>query len=179
MNIEHSLVESVSEDWYRSWCCPGSDGSWGGPASHRTGTEISADLVDPRAKGTCEALYNTPEMMDAYDTVACPVNLDYSPLHTLGPHSWSNFEREEDEKSRLKNVADSLAVRHAGDSVVVCSHGGPCTHMYEILTGGSFESAGMCGYAAISIYEYEVGEEGGGEGGVKWTKKVVNDSEHM
>lgn len=40
VRIENGLVESVNEDWYRSWCCPGSDGTWGGPNGKRTGTPI-------------------------------------------------------------------------------------------------------------------------------------------
>ena len=31
ISIELGLVESISEDWYRSWASPGADSTWGGP----------------------------------------------------------------------------------------------------------------------------------------------------
>jgi len=40
LNIETGLVESINEDWYRSWGAPGADSTWGGPAHCRKGMPV-------------------------------------------------------------------------------------------------------------------------------------------
>jgi broad specificity phosphatase PhoE len=177
IQLEHSLVESVNEDWFRSWCVPEANGTWGGPNKHRKGTDIDDALVDARAHGPPTSLYNTPSMMNQYETVPCPVNEEYdeTKMVDLSGYKWNNFETYEGQMSRLKVLADELAVRHAGESMIVCSHGGPCTHLFEALSGQSWGNAGPCGYTAISLYSYEIDSDGK----VTWDLKKVNDVEHV
>ena len=174
ISLEHGLVESANEDWYRSWCVPEANGTWGGPNAHRKGTPIDEGVLDKRSLEPATTLYNSIEAMNAYDTVACPVNTEHTSFRDLSGYKWGSFEKEPDQKTRMRTVADTLAARHNGETIIVCSHGGPCTHMFEVLTGEDWGKAGPCGYTAISVYSYTIEESGE----VKWEKKAVNDVEH-
>ncbi|GMH53142.1 hypothetical protein TrRE_jg9061 [Triparma retinervis] len=160
LNIEVGLVESINEDWYRSWGAPGADSTWGGPPTCRKGTPVDVSDMDPRVLEPAGSLYNTTEMMNSYDTVRAPVLGDHDVMFDATPYNWNNLETKKNQHTRLRSVVEGLAKKHLGESLVVCSHGGPCTHIYEELTGERWEQAGPCGYTAISVYEYEVvGEE--------------------
>lgn len=83
------------------------------------------------------------------------------------------------------------ALKEKGKTVVVVSHGGPVTHLYETLTGGSWKEHGPSTYCCYSIYRYRGGSSSGqspdaaataaegDEDGRCWEALVVNESKFL
>ncbi|GMH85034.1 hypothetical protein TrVE_jg5130 [Triparma verrucosa] len=169
--IEEGLVESINSDWYRSWGVPDADSTWGGPKGGPK--EYEKDALDSRVFQPATELYNTAEMMNTYDNVKLPVTPRESHW-TAKDQTWDNLETRPDQFSRLRSTVQALCSDHPSQTVVCCSHGGPCTHVFEELMQKSWREAGECGYAAISVYKWERdGDEW------KWTLVCVNDCGHL
>lgn len=69
--IEPGLVESLNDKWYRSWCLPDSDGTWGGKrsANYQNGDfppSIDNDVVNERAQGAAHLLMNTSKQISDF-----------------------------------------------------------------------------------------------------------------
>jgi len=87
VTVEPGLVESLNENWYRSWCLADSNGTWGGcqPSSSPRSKKDEED-IDPRAK---------------------------LPAHSLvwGPHEIADFLAYEVSSSQLEE-SDDAKVSH-------------------------------------------------------------------
>lgn len=134
---------------------------------------MSDDDMDPRVFQPAGTLYNTVPMMNSYDTVTEAV-LPHESVFDASPYCWRKFESKKDQKRRMRFVVERLCELHPGGSLLVCSHGGPCTAIFEELTGSRWEVAGPCGYTALSLYEYELKD-----GTFNWKNLCVNDTEHV
>ena len=168
MRIEHGLTESCNLDWYRSWSLPSSDSTWGGPRG------VKEEPTDPRAFTSATEMLGTPELLNSKETVTTPVS-PWTSTQSVSQYTYANPETRAAQFSRLRAAAESLAVSAPGATVVCCSHGGPCTHLFEELTGQDWTVAGECGFTAISLYKWTRGE--GGE--FVWECLAVNDCGHL
>ena len=178
MRIEAGLVESSGEDWYRSWAVPGADSTWGGPAGCKSGVAVAETELHPAALQPAMSLLNSPEAMEDKCAGCEPqlsVDRDYMQLGSMVMYNWSRMETEGETAQRLKRTAEQLLHAAQGNTVLVCTHGGPSTFLFTQLTGESEEAFGPCGYTAFSIYKYSKAPDGA----VVWTKIVVNDVEHL
>lgn len=137
--IEEGLVESINSDWYRSWGVPDADSTWGGPKGGPK--EYEKDALDSRVFQPATELYNTAEMMHTYDNVKLPVTPRESHW-TAKDQTWDNLETRPDQFSRLRSTVQALCSDHPSQTVVCCSHGGPCTHVFEELMQKSWREAG-------------------------------------
>ena len=166
MSIEHGLTESCNLDWYRSWSLPSSDSTWGGPRGSKE------EPTDERAFKPANELLGTPELLNSKETVTTLVE-PWESLLSVSQYTYGSPESRAAQFSRLRAAAEGLATE--GETVVCCSHGGPCTHLFEELTGQDWRVAGECGYTAISVYRWTKGE--GGE--FRWECLCVNDCGHL
>ena len=102
VSIESGLVESINEDWYRSWGAPGADSTWGGPPTCRTGRHpVKAGDLHPAALESAQSLYNTPEMMMADENVVLPIDSSHTQFWNADLHTWENRETPEGQVSFL------------------------------------------------------------------------------
>ena len=212
VKVEPGLVESLNEDWYRSWCFPNSDGTWGGIKSEAN----NDSTVDPRATKLAATLLSSPSnivdymMNDSHVNISdvasesiqgemqsnvtdeysntpdkCgtgittisqskPSSFSSSKLAHLidtnytkdnimydmerKPYSWNKFETRTEQQDRMEQIVQSLSQRHANETVVIVSHGGPVTHLFERLTHQHWSKHGMSKYTCFSLY---VPREGG------------------
>mmetsp|Transcript_63326 Transcript_63326/g.187160 ORF Transcript_63326/g.187160 Transcript_63326/m.187160 type:complete len:317 (-) Transcript_63326:91-1041(-) len=200
IRIEHGVVESLCEKWYRSWCLPGSDGTWGycPPQSDlvvRGGSAASAWTVDvstinPNAKVPAPELFLSPSDMEERLKGSCGekvqtrsdglIDMEYTtPVAPLSESfCWGKFESRKMQLARAKNLTDKLAARHPNETILLLSHGSPVTHMFEVISGEDWTAHGVCGYASFSTYVHE--KSGDGEESIVWKEPVViNDSTHV
>ena len=175
IKIEHGLVESMSEDWYRSWASPGADSTWGGPKHCRKGVEVKAGGWNALAYRGAGGLFNDPASMQASKNVVLPVTGEgyVYKRGELDQYTVENMEPREEERKRVKRTCVELVKKHPGETVLVCSHGSPCTHIWEELMNEKY-SGKTFGYSCISVYKWVEGEDGG----VEWDCLCVNDLEH-
>lgn len=98
-------------------------------------------------------------------------------------YKWDNFESGIAQQDRMHHVIESLAQNHEGETILVVSHGGPVTHLFERLMKKGWEEHGLATYACFSVYEKVTVETNGqqGEGGQEhsWNSLVVNESCHV
>jgi broad specificity phosphatase PhoE len=145
VRVEPGLVESINEQWYRSWALPGSDGTWGFRIDNENGYD--SELIHPLAKQPVQSL------LDEWKTDA---RLDhaYTPkTFVLEPYCFhpSLFETNLRQRNRMKEVVASVC--QPGKTVLLVSHGGPVTHLYAELTGNSWTLHGKSKYCCCSIYK--------------------------
>lgn len=223
VHVEPGVVESMTENWFKSWCLEGSNGSWGGPPNvtnpnelkrneranqpaHtllRTGQEVhsyfSTQPETDERDDSIQYCYNPNRLVPHKDlaSILAPSNdsiFQYpsnqerisdttspeGPICDFGYH-WGNFESGLDQQDRMHHVIESLAERHEGETILVVSHGGPVTHLFERLMQAGWEEHGLATYACFSVYEKVTkGEqtEEQKEGG-SWQSLVVNESCHV
>jgi len=148
VKVEYGLAESLNEDWYRSWSLPTSNGVWGyterdggGEALevnlktlHRAALQPASSIIVP-AKNRVEGIDYKHKSVTEIQKVYC----------------WGSFETGRDQIKRLKSVVNAVARR--GSTVMLVSHGGPVTHLFEGLTGDDWHTYGEADYASFSIYE--------------------------
>lgn len=201
IRVEHGLVECLNEKWYRSWSLQGSDGTWGYCPSKQGNdgeSEVSPWYVDEE---TLHSKSKVPvqELLRLARDVENRLKVDgeeggideayTTPCHPITePYCWGNFESRQVQKQRMQTVASKLADRHPGESVLLVSHGGPVTHLYEMLTGNNWTVHGVSGYASFSVYsslpdgKQEKAEETAtdelGKSARTWKEVVVNDCTH-
>ena len=154
ITIENGLVESINEDWYRSWAVAGADSTWGGPAHCRTGIHpVDKSDLSPKAFVPAQELYNTPTSMEADSNVVTKICSSHQPFWSGFDYNWDNLETPLSQTQRLKDTVLYLSSLHSSnETIALCSHGGPCYHIYEALTGEHYSKEGPCGYTAISVF---------------------------
>mmetsp|Transcript_11969 Transcript_11969/g.25325 ORF Transcript_11969/g.25325 Transcript_11969/m.25325 type:complete len:337 (+) Transcript_11969:28-1038(+) len=205
IRIEHGIVESLCEKWYRSWCLPGSDGTWGYCPEEPTvaGSDSVWDVdiatIHPMAKiPSPSELFLSRADMEKRLRESCGeviqtrsgdiVDQDYT--ESIAPLAdnfcWGTFESRKMQLARASELTTKLAARHPGETILLLSHGSPVTHMFEVITGKDWTVHGVCGYASFSAYAHERmvndGDDGDGEEGIciVWKEPLVtNDSTHV
>lgn len=198
--VEPGLVESLSEKWYRSWCLPGSDGTWGYCARVPEGEDVKSkwqvDTVDvhPMARVSIhELLLSTIEMeRSLQESCGAAIRSTFenrdiitkdnsTALHPIAESfQWCSFESQKMQKARAGAMAQRLAERHPGETVLLLSHGSPVTQLFEQITGKHWTAHGVCGYTSFSVYQHRrcgIVSKGEGEA-LSWTEIEINASTH-
>jgi len=167
LRIEHGLVESLSLNWYSSWCLPGSDSSWGFyqklPGEKFTWDEKSLKSDDDGCWNVHElATRGATELFLPFESLShiigdgqrLTIDYEYTSLFNLEDkrYRWGNFETRKNDAVRMGMVARTLLNKHPGETILLVSHGGPTTHLYAELTGCDFDSAPLCRYTGTSLY---------------------------
>lgn len=225
IKVEHGLSESLCEKWYRSWCLPGSDGTWGWPGAgsdiasfdgrkrddkpmaseleqHESLWKVNEETMHPSAKVPARQLLATPDevvgflrredelrpvetekedesrdKMDqnigqgskAHDLIDLTYRQSLCPIET--PYRWSNFESRKLVRTRLDGFIRDLIERHPNETILLVSHGGPTTFLFEQLTGRPWTDHGVATYASVSVYRHD----GSWDSGKKMECLVMND----
>jgi len=177
IKIEHGLVESLTAPFYLSWGAPGADSTWGGPKTSipMERGKLNDKEMHPMAFKPADKLFNTCDMLDTYDTVVLPVDRSHTPhdIFDGSVYNWNNLESRGQLIERLKCTVETLVKKHMNETVLINSHGGPCTYIYQALT--KLKAPASCGYTAISLYEYHIDSDGR----LQWKVLVFNDTEHV
>jgi len=200
VRVEYGLSESFNEQWFRSWSLPGADGTWGFRINGNT--TIDAETLHPWAKQPVQNLplftdWKEDECVVGEDDAATGSGLDltYEPQTNI-PNAYSfhpcNLETREQQCARMKQVVETVSSSSAGmlepngddnqarqqqpTTVLLTSHGAPVTHLYEELTGESWQKHGKSVYCCYSIYKSVVTNDGTA---TKWEPVVVNESKYL
>merc|ERR1712183_796084 len=103
--------------------------------------------------------------------------------YTLYPKR--RFENYKDQKKRMLKTLTQLSISsdddlHSNNAkvIVLVSHGGPVTHLYETLTGNRWNTHGISKYCCYSIYQKrrESNNNKDGENKNVWMPLVVNQT---
>ncbi len=106
------------------------------------------------------------------------------------PYTWGKFETRNEQQDRVENVVCKLSNRHSHGTILLLSHGGPVTHLYERLINDNWKSHGISSYTCFSIYqqknqameehEHAVSKDVSRDNNhSEWIPLVVNDSSHL
>ena len=125
------------------------------------------------------SLFNTSAMMDSNDLVLLKVvsreelaHDEIFSIDKLNRFNVKNMESREEEKKRVVETCQQLCMLNEKKTVLVCSHGSPCTHMVEGLMGKKWEGKSF-GYTCISVFCWEEMN-----GVMRFYEKVINDLVH-
>lgn len=174
IRVEEGLTESLNESWYRSWCLPGSNGTWGyRPEPLEGATDnctVDETVIHPRATAPVQSLLSEWNKSAGTQEDYSSIDAEYKSIHRLDrPYKWGTFESRRGQKERMYSVVQALAKQHPGESILLLSHGGPVTHLFERLTGNPWSMHGESSYGCFSIYAQVEGVE-------EWEPLVVNES---
>ena len=170
VRVEEGLIETINQDWYRSWALPSSDGTWG----HRERDE-HGNTIDP-TKAELHPAAQSPIQDMVLDWKTTTENEDWmdydyeSTTRITTEHCWGLWETRPDLQERMARVLSTVA--KPGECTLLLSHGGPVTFLFSHLTQQSWKVHGISSYACFSLYEQE--EENG-----RWIPLVVNESRHV
>lgn len=181
VRVECGIAESLNEDWYRSWALPGADGSWG----YRLQPHSSEDPFDPRVEVHPAAQKPVQSLLADWKEVdACPERYDLSyksvaPVeepYALRPQPL--LESPQHQRLRMRSAVERLAT--VGRTIVLVSHGGPVTHLFESLTQGHWHTHGEPSYCCYSLYRGTPPDatRAPGPNEWKWEVLVLNESRH-
>ena len=167
IRVEPGLVESINEPWYRSWALPGSDGTWGFYIDDKKAYD--PEMIHSLAKQPVQALLEEWKSDDRLDLAYVPKTSVLKPYCFNPPL----FETNIQQRSRMKDVVAAVSETR-GKSVLLVSHGGPVTHLYEELTGNFWFVHGESKYCCYSIY---INTSADTEN--SWKPLQVNQSEYL
>jgi len=190
IRVEIGLSESINQNWYRSWAISGTDGTWGYNKEHDISTYAVGDL-HPASK---ESIQISPILnwksieKDETRTMIDDAYVSKSKIETpyiLYPEP--KFENYKTQRNRMLQTLKQLTSDTKDDNhsnnvkvIVMVSHGGPVTHLYESLTGNHWNAHGISKYCCYSIYQKEKksnnDEEDDGDNKQRWTPLVVNQT---
>jgi broad specificity phosphatase PhoE len=101
------------------------------------------------------------------------IDEDYQPVSTIiADYCWGNFESSQDQRERMYKVMEDLSRRHPGETVMLVSHGGPVTHLYQQLTEKDWWVHGEAAYASFSLYSRD-------EKRNSWKPHIINESSYL
>jgi len=119
IQVEDGLAEELCEKFYRSWCLPESNGSWGGPPN----TTVSADTkLRPQAfVDFRELLHSTATLKEVVSPL---VDENYTSLWPLSGKgiTWGNFENRSQLVERLLFTHQELHQQVYTSSTFPCNH---------------------------------------------------------
>jgi broad specificity phosphatase PhoE len=168
VRVEPGLAESINEQWYRSWSLPGSNGTWG---FRLNGFKTyDPDTLHPLAKRPVQPLLENWKNDETVDTSYQPKTAITEPYCFHPTH----LETRQDQRRRMVQTLE--AVSETGKTVMVVSHGGPVTHLYEELTGNHWTKHGESTYCCYSIYKKKKEED---QDGRQWEPVTVNRSNYL
>jgi len=148
--VENYLVESMCENWYRSWGIKGiSDSTWGGPRTESHEYETGAgfdevELLEQTKVPAGQLLKKAADFLEHFNLNTSHVS-SFSPTFTV-----ENPESHAAMTERLGKFAHSCEMKFPGETIVLCSHGGPLYALFHHLTGSHSRTVG---FTAISILE--------------------------
>lgn len=168
VKVEYGLSESINENWYRSWAVPGTDGTWGYRKQDLPNHDI--DTLHPAARAPVQPLLlgwkrrgcdrpdddNVSDSDEEDKALQYLTDFNHQSTTTIDvPYSYSTktFESFKTQRKRMADTLNALANRHAGQTIILISHGGPVTHLYENLTGNHWDVHGESKYCCFSIYQ--------------------------
>lgn len=166
VRVELGLAESINEQWYRSWSLPGSDGTWGFCAGKGDKTH-DPETLHSLAKQQVQTLledWRTDESLD----LTYPTKTSITEPYCFHP---AYLETSEQQRWRMRQVVESVGSA-MGQTVLLVSHGGPVTHLYEELTSHPWHVHGESTYCCYSIYQKK-GRHG------RWEAVRVNQSQYL
>ena len=199
VRVELGLTESMNENWFRSWSLPGTDGTWG--YMKEIPINQFKDEMDPRARQPVETLLNWKDSIsDTHGILDGRMDQDYQSRTSVGgeysfaenPPKLESFLIQRDRMAKTMNIlaesckhdrtSSCIAPDEETDNemtIVLVSHGGPVTHLYESLTGNSWEEHGVAKYCSFSIYRNQeetsnLDDEKDVTEVKKWTSLVIN-----
>ena len=162
--IEYGLMEVMNENWYRSWCLPTSNGTWGGTGEKLPVKNNSKDLHKMAKKPVHELLtdisnsINNELKEDEQMSVITDKSYDsMSIIKEPFDFRWGFYESRKDLPKRMKLTLETLAKRHMNETIVLVTHGGPSSSLYyELKSQYDWRgSHGECGYTCWSVYSYD------------------------
>jgi broad specificity phosphatase PhoE len=202
VQVELGLTESINENWYRSWALPGTDGTWGymkneipnpnpqtlHPASKIPLMDHSHTVLDWKQ---CPLPDHNQLMDDDHTSQTSLImadgdgstNIPCHPYYCYDPPQFESFKMQ---RRRMAKAMNQLSSLHVDETIILVSHGGPVTHLYESVTGNRWDVHGQSKYCCFSIYQKEYSgrdddddddtnnENGNTSTENKWTPLVVN-----
>jgi len=88
-------------------------------------------------------------------------------------YKYNVFESRGDQKDRMGKVVQHLSNKYPNQTVMLLSHGGPVTNLYERLTENDRSEFGFSKYTSFSVYIPNR------DGGNVWETVVSNESCHV
>lgn len=198
--LEPALAEGMLEDWFRSWAIPGADSTWGGPPGARNGTPLAAgatlhSLADrPAGSLLLSPAEATEALRSSPDFASINISSSYVPLSAnelgsanepLAGYRWGTFETEAALAARMEAALAALAARYlpnawcasssVPESILCCSHGGPCAHAYQELLKDRAVSGLNAGYTALYCFVREASDDGTD----RWAAPIAADQGHL
>eukprot|EP00286_Rhodomonas_abbreviata_P020123 CAMPEP_0181299058 /NCGR_PEP_ID=MMETSP1101-20121128/6128_1 /TAXON_ID=46948 /ORGANISM="Rhodomonas abbreviata, Strain Caron Lab Isolate" /LENGTH=278 /DNA_ID=CAMNT_0023404151 /DNA_START=11 /DNA_END=847 /DNA_ORIENTATION=+ len=149
---EPALSEIIWEEWYRSWGVPGTSGEWGGPPHCGLGVPVALEDLHPAALRPAGELYLSPAELQRQFGDAVAGSEEYQPSVPAASlkYCWGNVETKEDSRLRVGKFAESYSAQNEGKTVVMCSHGGPTSLLYQHLSNN--HEGLETGYTAIFAF---------------------------
>ena len=178
VKVELGLAESINESWYRSWALPGSDGTWGykPPGVKRKDHVIDPETLHPLAKSPVQPLLDWKAHAKAEaDEDSSLLDFSYQSSTSLEtPYCFHPplMESRDDQRRRMFQAVE--AVGKPGKTILLVSHGGPVTHLYEELTGNPWHVHGESSYCCYSIYKRKTHATG-----IDWEVLAVNEKDYL
>jgi broad specificity phosphatase PhoE len=166
VRVEPGLVESINEQWYRSWALPGSNGTWGFRIGN--GETCDPESIHALAKQPVQALLEEWKSDARLDLGHIPKTSISEPYCFHPPLLETSLQQ----RSRMKEVVSSVC--QPGKTMLLVSHGGPVTHLYEELSGNFWFLHGESKYCCYSIY---IKDNSGTED--SWRAIQVNQSDYL
>ena len=170
VRVEPGLVESINESWYRSWALPGSDGTWGYYVNDTPAYDV--ETIHPMAKQPVQDLLVEWKSDTEIDQTYVSKTSIAEP-YTFYP---ACLESSTAQRQRMKEVVTQ--VHQPGKTIMLVSHGGPVTHLFEELMGQNWYRHGEATYCSYSIYRRVPSEEGTGSDDT-WEAIQINQSKHL
>lgn len=173
VRVELGLAESLNQNWYRSWALQGTNGEWGfGKERWPDVEKLDPSQLHPLSKQPVQSLLGYDVESDEKKATT-RVDYNYISKSSIDtPYSFlpPNFESYKRQRRRMKDTMMLLSDNHDwNETIVLVSHGGPVTHLYESLTGNDWTTHGMSKYCCYSIYQKKEAEATS-----LWTPLVVN-----
>jgi broad specificity phosphatase PhoE len=167
VKVELGLSESINQNWFRSWALEGTDGTWGfGKSEIPDANDLEPKTLHPLSQQPVQPLLNwkdgptneelEPKMDKNYESKS-----SITEKYSLRPPIFENHKIQQ----RRMHETLNLLIASDNNTIVLVSHGGPVTHLFESLTGKKWNVHGTSRYCCYSIYEKE--EE-------NWNPLVVN-----
>jgi broad specificity phosphatase PhoE len=152
VRVEYGLMESINDSWYRSWALPGSDGTWGYFVNDDPSYDV--ETIHPMAKQPVQELlkdWKKDHLIDRNYVSKTSIEAPYRFYPAC-------LETSEQQRRRMKEVFSQ--VQKPGKTVMMVSHGGPVSHLFEELRGDDWEHHGEATYCSYSIYKRIATEKG-------------------
>jgi len=194
VQVELGLSESLNESWYRSWALPLADGTWGfrqfdSDGKRRALQDYKAEELHPSSHIPAQELLKWQDVSHPEPPMLLETLQDKSYISTTGitqPYALQPkllVETKKEQRDRMYQVIANKAPEFTGRTILLLSHGGPVTHLYEKLTDQDWSVHGESKYCCYSIYEgsFPAAEEGTNDTiqQPQWKSLLINQSQYL